>query len=172
MFNRILKPGSTINIPRNTPSICSILHKARTLSGNLAVIFALGVKPERKNIPVNVNIQNISTPYGVVLRLILTLFDNPANPLKIEVLANVMDEETRRILKLIYDGPQKWLPIIFLEKIDVDKAIITDIMCISVSKKLKRALKIHVELAVEENSRIENYNFMKAKKFVIERIPL
>ena len=167
-----LNPGSIIDVPPTIPNVCCILHYANTFEGRIAVIYAFGVMPKRNDVPVKVSIQTLKTPYGTVLRLLLIVFDDVYNPLRLEVIMNPMDRETQEILKLIYDGPQRILPIVFAQKIDVDKAMITDMMAVTISEYFKEALKMHLKIAIRENEKIEKYDFEKARSLIIENIPL
>ncbi|OYT29909.1 MAG: hypothetical protein B6U95_01610 [Thermofilum sp. ex4484_82] len=133
----------------------------------LTGILTCGVDmPRTSKFDVNIQIDTVRTPFGAIIRMVLTIFDDPYNPLKLEMFVNPKNKEhVEDFLRL---SNQTWIPVAFF---DLSGKIRTTSR-ISLGEKIRSQVKRHLEMAEKVNREIKTYNFNKAKQYIIERFPL
>ena len=116
-------------------------------------------------VPVQINVQTIRTPFGSLIRFVITIFDDILNPLELEFFANPEKED--HVKDLLRLEEQDRLPIFFVKEGKI-------INCLMVTlQNLKGHIKRHIETAIAFNEilRLEGkkIDFNKAKEYFMSR---
>ena len=110
------------------------------------------------HVPVIIQQNVITTPFGSILRIHVKIYDDPLNPLWLESFINPEDE--RQVRDWIRLDEQDVLPIFFIDK----SGKLIRKMGVPI-KKLKGEFKRSYEIAKSYNERIKEYDFERAKAY-------
>lgn len=143
----------------------AVLSRAKTGDGrDITVVYVYGLGRPRKDHPlIKIDVQTIGTPHGAVLRILLTVYDDPVEPMHIEAFAN--PDKVDHVEDWLRLDEQAFLPIVFL---DVSGVVYKTAISLA---KLKGSFRKHYLEAEKYNNakKVKGvWDFAKAKAYVLE----